>query len=474
MTKQRVIYAASAVFIAVVLVFWWQQRPVSVSPSPSIAASVSEFTLDNGLKLIVKEDHRAPVVVAQIWYKVGSSYEHDGITGVSHILEHMMFKGTQAHPAGEFSRIIAEQGGRENAFTGRDYTAYFQQLEKSRLPISFELEADRMRGLLLPSEEFDKERKVVMEERRLRTEDKPQSLTYERFNSVAFQTNPYRTPVIGWMNDLENLNVEDLRTWYQHWYAPNNATLVVAGDVDPKEVYQLAKQFYGPVPRREVHTPKPRRSVVQQGIKRITVKRPAKLPYLIMGYQVPVVKTAQLEWEPYALEVAAYLLAGDDSSRFARNLVRGKQVAASVDTSYDPFSRVDNLFIIDAVPSAGVDVAQMEKHIREQLLQLRDQDLNESELQKIKTQAVAAKVYERDSVFYQAMQIGQLETVGLDWRLADRYVERIKAVTPQQVQEVVAKYFIDDHLTVAVLEPLPTEAPAATPAQPGGPHEDVR
>ncbi len=249
---------------------------------------------------------------------------------------------------------------------------------------------------------------------------------------------------------------------------------VVAGDVNPNEVHKLAQQFYGRVPRRDVSTPKPRRSVPQQGIKRISVKRPAKLPYVIMGYQVPVVKTAPLEWEPYALEVAAYLLAGDDSSRFARNLVRGQQVAASVDASYDLFSRMDNLFLIDAVPSAGVDMVQMENHIRGQLAQLRDQVVDESELQKIKTQVVASKVFERDSVFYQAMQIGQLETVGLDWRLADAYVERIKALTPQQVQEVVRKYFIDDRLTVAVLEPLAIETATTTPAQPGGPHEDVR
>ena len=201
---------------------------LSLAPTLAAGSEVVQHRLDNGLQLIVKPDHRAPVVVSQIWYKVGSSYEHNGITGISHVLEHMMFKGTTAHPAGEFSRIISENGGRENAFTGKDYTAYFQQLEKSRLAVSFELEADRMRNLTLPDEEFQKERAVVIEERRLRTEDKPSALTYEQFVATAYQSNPYRNPVIGWMDDLEQLTKEDLQQWYQRWYAPNNATLVIS------------------------------------------------------------------------------------------------------------------------------------------------------------------------------------------------------------------------------------------------------
>ena len=198
---------------------------------PALAkGQVHEYTLDNGLKVIVKQDRRAPIVVSQVWYKVGSSYEPGGVTGVSHVLEHMMFKGTKAHPPGEFSRIIAANGGSENAFTGRDYTAYFQTLSKDRLQVAFELEADRMRNLTLPAEEFAKEIEVVKEERRMRTEDKPTSLTYEQLTAVSYRSLPYAHPVIGWMNDLENMTVEDLRQWYKRWYAPNNATLVVVGD----------------------------------------------------------------------------------------------------------------------------------------------------------------------------------------------------------------------------------------------------
>ena len=226
---------------------------------PGLAkGQVHEFLLDNGLKVIVKEDHRAPIVVSQVWYKVGSSYEPAGATGVSHVLEHMMFKGTRDHPPGEFSKIIAANGGRENAFTGRDYTAYFQTLSKDRLEISFELEADRMRNLTLGQKEFEKEIEVVKEERRLRTEDKPTSLTYEQLSAVAYRNLPYANPVIGWMSDLENMTVEDLQHWYRLWYAPNNATLVVVGDVDPKQVLELAKRHFGPLKPEKIPTQKPR------------------------------------------------------------------------------------------------------------------------------------------------------------------------------------------------------------------------
>ena len=215
--------------------------------APHAGGAVHEYRLDNGLKLIVKEDHRAPVMVSQVWYRVGSGYESDGVTGVSHVLEHMMFKGTDKHAPGEFSRIIAENGGQENAFTSQDYTAYFQRMEAGRLPVSFELEADRMRNIKLSEEEFRKEIKVVMEERRMRTDDKPTAQTFEQFAATAYTTSSYRIPTIGWMNDLENMTLADLQQWYRRWYAPNNAILVVVGDVDPEAVLAQAKKHFGPL-----------------------------------------------------------------------------------------------------------------------------------------------------------------------------------------------------------------------------------
>lgn len=421
-------------------------------------ASVHEYRLDNGLKLIVKPDHRAPIMVSQVWYKVGSSYEHDGITGVSHVLEHMMFKGTKNLAPGEFSRIIAENGGRENAFTSRDYTAYFQTMERSRLPVSFRLEADRMRNLMLQQQEFAKEVRVVMEERRMRTDDNPQSLTYERFNATAFLSSPYRIPVIGWMDDLENMRLEDLSDWYRRWYAPNNATVVVVGDVNPDEVHRLAQKYFGPLaPSEQLGPLKPRAEVVQKGIRRITVKAPAELPYLLLGYKVPVVLTAEEDWEPYALEVLSGILDGGDSARLARSLVRGRQVAASAGAGYDLYDRQESLLLLDGTPSPGQTVADLEQALRTEVRKLQEEPVTQAELERVKAQVVAAEVYERDSVFYQAMKIGVAETVGLGHEILDRYVERIQAVTAEQVQAVARKYLVEDRLTVAQLDPQPMD-----------------
>lgn len=419
------------------------------------SSEVQEFKMANGMKVLVKEDHRAPIVVSQIWYKVGGSYEHSGITGVSHVLEHMMFKGTKKHAAGEFSRIIAENGGRENAFTGKDYTAYFQQLEKSRLKVSFEMEADRMRNLTLPEKEFKKELAVVMEERRMRTEDKASALTAEQFYATAFTNNPYHQPIIGWMNDLESMKVSDLRDWYEKFYAPNNATLVVVGDVNAKDTFELAKKYFSDIKPSNITATKSRLDAEQKGERRIIVKAPARLPYMVMGYKVPSYKTAKEDWEPYALDVLAYILSGGGSSRFSKSLVRKQQIAVNVDTGYGIFSRLDELFLIDGTPAAGYSVEQLEKAINKEIEKIKDKKVTVKELERIKAQTIAEKVYEKDSVFYQAMQIGTLETVGLDWRLNEKYTKRIREVTAEQIQAVAKKYLINDTLTVAVLDPQP-------------------
>ncbi|GAB4345685.1 MAG: pitrilysin family protein [Gammaproteobacteria bacterium] len=420
-------------------------------------AAVQEFQLANGMKVVVKEDHRAPVVVNQVWYKVGSTYEHDGITGVSHVLEHMMFKGTPKHPAGEFSRIIAELGGRENAFTARDYTAYFQQLHKDRLELALELEADRMRNLLLPPEEFQKERQVVIEERRLRTEDNPQALTYENFTATAFMVSPNRTPIIGWMGDLESLEVDDLKAWYRRWYTPNNATLVVVGDVDPQRVLALARRYFGVLAPSPVSPPKPRPEPPQRGMRRITVKAPGNLPLLLMGYKVPNLIQAEAPWEAYALEVLAGVLDGGASARLSRNLVRGRQIATSAGAGYGLYSRLPGLFTFSAVPANGHQIGALEEALREEIERVRKEPVSEQELERVKTGVVAGKVYEQDSLFYQAMQIGITETVGLGHEVLDEYVERVRAVTAEQVRQVAEKYLRDDWLTVAILEPQPVE-----------------
>lgn len=439
---------------------------------------VQSYELSNGMKILVLESHRAPVVVSQVWYKVGGSYEHDGITGVSHVLEHMMFKGTPRHPSGEFSEIIAANGGKENAFTSKDYTAYFQRIASDKLPICIEMEADRMVNLSLEEDEFIKEVEVVKEERRLRTDDKPTSLTFERFNAVAYANSPYRRPIIGWMEDLDSMSIDDLRHWYRTWYAPNNATLVVVGDVNADDVFNLAKQHFGPLSAVELPATKPRYEAEQYGTQRISVQLPAKIPTLIMGYKTPVLKSAVSEksvekWEVYALEVLSGLLDGGESARLTRNLVRGKQLVTSVGASYNPYALHEGLFVFSAIPAGDHGVGVLELAIKEEIKAIQDNPPDQDELDRVIAQVVAATVYEQDSSFYQAMQIGILETVGLGWQTKDEYIEQVKAVTAEQVQQVAIKYFTAKNLTVAVLDPLPIEQ-KKTPASSGKPVAGVR
>ncbi len=418
-------------------------------------AEVYEKTLKNGLKVVVKEDHRAPVVVQQVWYRAGSMDEVTGDTGVAHALEHMMFKGTKAVPAGEFSKRIAAAGGRENAFTSDDYTAYFQQLHKSRLPLAMQLESDRMHNLSLSGEEFGKEIKVVMEERRMRTDDDAHSLLYENLMSVAYKEHPYRNPTIGWMDDLLKMDVGDVRKWYKDWYAPNNATLVVAGDVKAGDVFALAQRYYGSIPARKLPERKKSSEPPQIGIKRIVVKAPAELPYLVMAYHAPQLVDAGKDWKPYALEVLAGILDGNESARLNKSLVREQQLASSVGAGYDATSRGPGMFILEGSPSAGKTVADLEAGLRDQIAKLVKDGVSEDELKRVKAQVTAAEVYKRDSVFYQAMQIGQLESIGLGYKAIPVMLDKIQQVTAQQVQDVAHEYFQDDNLSVATLDPQP-------------------
>jgi zinc protease len=431
-------------------------------------AAIQEFKLDNGLKLIVQEDHRSPVVVSQVWYRAGSLDEVNGKTGVAHVLEHMMFKGTKQVKAGQFSRMIAAAGGKENAFTSADYTCYFQQLEKSHLPLSFKLEADRMANLQLTDEEFAKEIKVVMEERRWRTDDKPQSKVNEAFQGTVYRAHPYSRPVIGFMNDLENMTAADAREWYNNWYAPNNATLVVVGDVKADEVYKLAKQHFGQLKPKVLPVRKPQVEPEQIGERRVVIKAPAKLPYLLMGYHVPVLRNADADWEPYALEVLAGVLSGNPAARLNQRLVRESKLAIDASAGYDLMARGrQSIFALDATPSEGKTVAELESALLQQIEQIKETGVTVEELERVKAGVIAADVYKRDSMFYQGMQIGTVETIGFSWKILEDYPKKLRAVTPEQVQAVAKKYLLKDNLTVATLDPQPID-PNAKPQ--GKPH----
>ena len=423
--------------------------------SGPVGAEVFERTLANGLKVVVREDHRAPVLVQQIWYKAGSMDERTGKTGVAHVLEHMMFKGTHKVPAGEFSRRIAAAGGRENAFTSNDYTAYFQQLQTSQLPLAMKLEADRMHNLNLSEAEFSKEIKVVMEERRMRTDDEPHALLQEKLMAAVYLEHPYQHPVIGWMSDLEAMRVADAQDWYRQWYAPNNATLVIAGDVHAKDVFALAQHYYGAIPRQLQPARRVFTEPAQIGIKRMVVKAPAELPLLVMAFHAPRVVDVKQDWKPYALEMLAGVLGGNDSARLNKHLVREQQIASSVSVSYDSASRGPGLFTLDATPSEGKTVTDLEAALRGEIALLVKEGVSDAELKRVKAQVLAGEVYKLDSVFYQAMQIGQMESIGLGHQAIPLMLEKLQAVTPEQIGQVAREFLQDDNLTVAVLDPQP-------------------
>jgi zinc protease len=438
----------------------------TASASYAAADVVHEYTLDNGLRVLVREDHRAPVVVSMLWYRAGSMDEFNGTTGVAHVLEHMMFKGTAEVPGGEFSRRIARAGGRDNAFTSRDYTAYFQTLHRDQLPLALRMEADRMTNLTLSKDEFEKEIKVVREERRWRYDDRPQALVYESLMAAALRAHPYRNPVIGWMNDLQSMNVDDARDWYQRWYAPNNAILVVVGNVKGEEVHALAQKYFAAITSRPLPERKPQGEPEQTGPRRVVVKGPSKLPYILMAYRVPKLVDPEKDWEPYALDVLEGVLSGHEGARITTSLVREQRIAQSAGAGYQSVARGPGMFLLHGTPAEGRAVEDLEAALKSEIRRIAAEGIKDDELQRVKAQVLASQVYARDSMFAQAREMGALETIGFSYRLIDRSLERIRAITAAQVQDVARKYFSDDTLTVATLDPQPlgTGRPQAVPS----------
>jgi zinc protease len=378
----------------------------------------------------------------------------------------MMFKGTKKLKPGEFSKRVAQLGGRENAFTSKDYTAYFQQIEKSKLEAVMALEADRMANLVVDKNEFAKEIRVVMEERRLRTDDQPTSKLYEALSATTFAVHPYRNPIIGWMDDLQNMTAHDVKAWHDTWYAPNNATMVVSGDVEPKKVFALAEKYFGSYPAKTLTRTRPQNEPPQAGIKRVTVKAPAENPYVVLAFKVPALRDIAKDDDAYALDVLSAVLDGYDNARLSAKLVRTDRVANDVGASYSGIARGPVLFILDGTPAQGTTTEQLEKLLRAEVERVANEGVSEAELKRVKTQLIASQIYKRDSVFGQAMEIGMMEMSGFSYKDTDRVIEKLRAVTPQQVQAVAQKYFGDDALTVGTLVPLPVteKKPAAAPA----------
>jgi zinc protease len=411
--------------------------------------NVTEKVLPNGLKVLLKEMHKAPVATFQIWYKVGSRNECLGKTGLSHMLEHMMFKGTKKYGPKTFSQTVQRNGGNDNAFTSHDYTAYFETFAADRIGIALDLESDRMQDLLLDPKEFLSEREVVKEERRMRYEDDPVNSMVEQMMSVAFSAHPYQWPVIGWMSDISSFTRDDLYRHYRTYYEPNNATIVVAGDIDSKTLLPLIENYFGNIPRgpetRKVTAVEPKHT----GERRVVVKKQAELPAVFVGYNVPTLKHP----DSYALEVLQGILSSGKSSRLYQSLVYEKQIALYAGGDYDSVSADPNLFYLYAGVMPGKTTEEVERALYTEIDRLKSEPATDEELQKAKNQIEAGFIMGQDSVFNQAMLLGQFESVA-SWKLLEKYVDNIRAVTKEDVMRVAREYFSEDNRTVGILVPV--------------------
>jgi zinc protease len=426
---------------------------VLFTASPPVQAApptVQEFTLANGLKVLLVEDPKAPVVTIQVWYKVGSRNEVMGRAGLSHMLEHMMFKGTEKYGKGEFSNLIKKNGGNDNAFTSQDYTAYFENLAARNVELPLELEADRMHDLRLDDKEFQLEREVVKEERRLRVEDNPQAYLVEQMFAQAFIDHPYHWPIIGWFNDLNAMTLEDLRRHYKRYYTPDNATLVIVGDITVDRILPLIKQYFEAVPKGNVPPPPRFEQLPQSGERRIIVKRVAQLPFLYLGYKVPNFRHPDV----HALAVLENVLSTGKTSRLYDALVYRHKLALAVGASYSELSADPELYTFYAVVKPGTKIEMVEKALLAEIERLKKEGPTDSELQKAKNQVEARHIFEQDSVFRRAMLLGTAESVGAGWPYVTTYVENLRKVTKADVIRVARQYLINDTLTTGILLPI--------------------
>ena len=415
----------------------------------SLSAGVNEYKLDNGLKVLVIEDHKAPLATFQIWYRVGSRDEPAGKSGISHLLEHMMFKGTPKYGSKAFSKMVKKKGGVDNAFTTKDYTMYYQTLASDRIDISIELEADRMQNLILDPKEVIAERDVVMEERRMRYEDDPQNSLYEEVLAAAFKSHPYHWPVIGWMSDISSIERDGLLSHYKAYYSPDNAVIVVSGDVQSDEIIKKIKASFGnisPASGRAVVTSK---ETEQKGERRISLKREAELPYIIAVYHTPSFPHP----DSYALEVLGMILSGGKSSRLYKSIVYEKKLAISASADYSGFNKDPYLFLFDATAAPGKDIKDVENALYAEIEKIKKELPSEREVQKAKNQIEASFVMGQDSIYYQAQIAGMFEMLG-SWKLKEQYLENIKKVMPEDISMAAKKYLTEDNRTLGILIPI--------------------
>ena len=421
---------------------------------------ISKTVLKNGLSVVLVEEKKAPVVTFQVWYKVGSRNEISGKTGLSHLLEHMMFKGTTLHGKGEFSRIVAMNGGKENAFTGNDYTAYFEIFSSDKIELSLKLESDRMQNLLIDQTEFALESDVVKEERRSRTDDDPYASLVETLYATAFLVHPYRNPVIGWMTDLDTLRQEDAVQHYKRYYRPDNATLVIVGDFKSEDLLPMVIHWFEKIPKGSGDAPMVvvSKEPPQVGERRAIVKREAQLPFIFMGFHVPNYSHP----DSYPLAALSQILSGGKSSRIYQSLVYKKQLALSAGGQYDDLSTDSDLFYFYGTPRQGVAIAALEAALQAEIVRFQTEKVTETELTKARNQIEAGFIFHADSNFARAMQIGRAETVGAGYDYLNQYIDNLRKVTQDDILRVAKKYLIEDGRSVGILVPVPAPTGAAS------------
>lgn len=447
------------------LITW--SAPVAAAPH------AQQFTLSNGMTLIVQPDHRAPTVVHMLWVRVGAMDEVDGTTGVAHALEHMLFKGTPSLKPGEFSRRVAALGGRDNAFTTKDVTAYHQQIPAEKLEAMMKLEADRFAHNQWPDDEFLREIEVIKEERRQRTEESPRARMFEAMTAMVYQASPYRRPVVGWMSDLDAMTPQDARDFYQRWYTPGNAAVVIAGDVDVEQVRQMAERIYGVIPARPVPQRKPREEPEQQGARQMVYHAATEQAMVALAYQMPKLTDPQAKdsqsQDALALTVLSAILDGYSGARLERALIQGQggqktRLADSAGASFGLMGRGPQLFFLSGVPAPGVASAAVIEALKEEVARIAREGVSEAELKRVKTQWTAGEVYKRDSVFNQARELGSYWALGMGLEAGDQLMAQLNLVTAAQVQSVAKRLFSDEKLTTAVLVPDPSKRKVERPA----------
>ncbi len=414
----------------------------------SVNAEVKEYKLENGLKVLIIEDHKAPIATFQIWYRVGSRNEPVGKSGLSHLLEHMMFKGTPKSGAKAFSKIVQKNGGVDNAFTTRDYTMYYQTLASDRMGISIELEADRMQNLTLDPKEVLSERSVVMEERRMRYEDDPQNSLYEEVLAAAFESHPYHWPVIGWMSDIASIERSDLYNHYKAYYSPDNAVIIVSGDIKADDIIKKIKALFGSIPAVPDRKPVTSKENEQRGERRVSLKREAELPYIIASYHAPSFP----DEDSYALEVLGTILSGGKSARLYKSIVYEKKLALYAYADYSGLHKDPYLFSFAATAAPGKDIKDVENSFYDETEKIKSTPPSEREVQKAKNQIEASFIMGQDSIYFQAELAGMFEMIG-GWKLKEQYLEGIRKVKPEDVSRVAKKYLNEDNRTVGILIP---------------------